>query len=157
MPDAARAEGRSAFNVATPRARVLVAEDDDDLREAVVAWLEVSGYTVTAVPTGAELLACMHDWLLGGAPAPCDAIVTDVRMPGLNGLNIVEGLLDCGWTGPLVVMSAFGDAVMRQRIGALPEVTFLAKPFNPDTLLEALAGVDPRVAHALRSKGREAG
>jgi len=122
------------------RVRVLVAEDDHDVRDGLCELLSIDGYEVQAVSDGAQLLDTLSSWILAPTPlrAPVDVIVTDVRMPGFNGLNIVEGLRANGWDQPVVVISAFGDDALRARIKQLPRVAFLPKPFEPEALEQAL-------------------
>ncbi len=95
------------------------------MRALVVDALTKDGHHVDEVKTGAELLI----WLSrtyrkienGGAIKP-DLIVSDVRMPVMNGLEIVRGLRDAHWDTPVILMTAFGDARTRTEaaeIGAL--------------------------------------
>ena len=68
--------------------RILVVDDDDDVRRlAVMALARVGGYEVTSVPSGAECLAALAD----GLP---DAIVLDVMMPGMDGPTTLHALQD---------------------------------------------------------------
>lgn len=87
------------------------------------------------VPDGAALLERVMRSLLAGAnETPPDVIVTDVRLPAVHGLGVVEGLRAEGCAVPVIVISAFGDADLRRRVEALPEVSFLPKPFEPEEL-----------------------
>lgn len=116
--------------------RVLVAEDDDDIRDTVRDLLEVEGYEVECVASGGDLLAYLSSWILDeptAKGAPADVIVTDVRMPGFNGLNIVEGLRANGFRQPIVVMTAFCDDAMRARVSGMGAATLLEKPFDPES------------------------
>jgi CheY-like chemotaxis protein len=119
--------------------RVLLAEDDGDVRAGLARLLRHDGYDVVEVCDGAQLLEVVAGWLTGESPACPDVIVTDVRMPGFSGLSVIEGLRAGGMRQPVIVMSAFGDAAMRERIESLSEVRFLAKPFDPAELESALA------------------
>jgi CheY-like chemotaxis protein len=122
------------------RRRVLLAEDDFDVRMGIARLLDMYGYEVRAVASGAELLDVLAGWILDGdAALPADCIVTDVRMPGFDGLHIVEGLREHGYQEPIVVISAFGDEVLKKRLKKLPDVRFLAKPFDPGRLTTVLA------------------
>lgn len=121
------------------RARVLLAEDDHDVLIGIAQLLERGGYEVRSVCDGGELLDAVTGCVLGGGDLPADALITDVRMPGINGLSVVEGLRAQGFVEPIVVMSAFGDAELRARVAQLPNVVFLAKPFDPHELEETLA------------------
>lgn len=119
--------------------RVLLAEDDGDVRAGLARLLRHDGYDVVEVSDGAQLLEVVAGWLTGESPSCPDVIVTDVRMPGFSGLSVIEGLRAGGMRQPVIVMSAFGDARMRERIERLSEVRFLAKPFDPAELESALA------------------
>jgi CheY-like chemotaxis protein len=128
----------SAPSNAHQNIRVLVAEDDPEIRCELARLLELNGYQVTAVSNGKALLDRLASWLLDeSANSPTDLLVTDVRMPGLSGLSIVEGLRANGWSQPIVVISAYSDDEMSHRLEQLSDVTFLAKPFEP-AALEAL-------------------
>jgi CheY-like chemotaxis protein len=120
--------------------RVLVADDDTDIRFGIARLLRLLGYKVRAVSSGAELLDVLASWILDEVDQPpTDIIVTDVRMPGFNGLSIVEGLRANGWTQPVIVISAFDDDELRSRIDKLSDVQFLAKPFDLPELERTIA------------------
>jgi CheY-like chemotaxis protein len=122
------------------RLRVLLADDDYEVRCALTRILELDGYEVVSVASGTELLDSIGTQMLGGRGfAPIDAIVTDVRMPGWNGLRILEGLRAGGFAKPVVVITAFGDGSMRSRVERLGRAVFLGKPFEPAELERALA------------------
>ncbi|HUH04654.1 MAG TPA: response regulator [Kofleriaceae bacterium] len=115
-----------------------MAEDDHDLRIALTQFLRSHGYRVDSVANGAALLDRLSEFLLSGGKAPADVIVTDVRMPGFSGLSIVEGLRMNGWSQPLVVISAFGDREMHQRVARLGRAAMIDKPFDGDELREKI-------------------
>jgi DNA-binding response OmpR family regulator len=124
--------------------RVLLAEDDYELRGALGALLETDGYEVHTVPHGAAMLDFLASWILCEQRAPpVDIIITDVRMPGFNGLSIVEGLRANGWEQPVIVISAFGDDVMRERVQNLGSTAFFDKPFDPLALERAILRLAP--------------
>jgi CheY-like chemotaxis protein len=121
------------------RTRVLLAEDDYELRLALAELLEFEGYQVRSVASGSALLDYMASWILSepGAAA-VDVIITDVRMPGFNGLNIAEGLRSNGWRHPIIVISAFGEPEMRERVARMGLAAFLDKPIDATTLERTL-------------------
>ncbi len=129
----------------TPKpVRVLIAEDDHDIRVGLRQLLECSGYVVDSVSTGADLLGYLSSWILSDSSRrepPADIIVTDVRMPGFNGLNIVEGLRANGFQQPVVVMTAFGDEAMRERVARMGRAALIDKPFDPAMLERLLASL----------------
>jgi CheY-like chemotaxis protein len=121
-------------------ARILLAEDDDEIRRALESLLSFDGYQVYAVENGGELMDYLSGWILGDTDdKPADVIITDIRMPGFNGLTILEGLRARGWKLPVIVISAFGDDEIRRRVQNLGDAVFLSKPFEPVDLERAVA------------------
>jgi two-component system, response regulator, stage 0 sporulation protein F len=117
-----------------PMGRVLVAEDDPEMRHLVVEALRKDGHEVTEAAAGERLIACVAE-LCGMASGvyPIDVVVTDVRMPGCNGLDLLEGLAGARIRARFVVMTAFGDAETHRRAEALGAVVF-DKPLAIDAL-----------------------
>lgn len=121
------------------RPRVLLAEDDDDLRQVLARTLERGGFEVCAVPNGSELLDRIALCMLGERWEPMpDVIVTDVRLPAFNGLSLMEGLRHEGFSVPVVVMTAFGDDSVRARVAHLGHASYLDKPFEWSALERAV-------------------
>jgi len=109
-----------------------VVEDDQPMRDSLVELLEDAGYTVRAYTRAEELLA-------RGAAIEPGCVVSDVRMPGTDGLTLLRRLRASGSALPLMLITGHGDismAVTAMKAGA---VDFLEKPFEADTLLAAVA------------------
>jgi len=142
---AAQPDGGSAR---VHRPRVLVAEDDREMRRLVVEALTADGCDVAEVCDGVELLAQVGSSVLfggfGSTREPPDLIVTDVRMPGLTGLTVVEGLRRAGVAVPVVVITAFGDDETHRVALEHGAVAVFDKPFDLDDLRTI-------VQHALRA------
>jgi DNA-binding NtrC family response regulator len=139
MPDRGSAADGEPSTPSAPetrtKLRVLFAEDDDDLRRSLGDALQSSGYEVVSVRDGHAALEHLGASLvLERRDAPMDILVTDLRMPGVTGLQLLEGLRARGWTLPIVVMSAFGDDDVRQRALASGATAFLNKPVDVDEL-----------------------
>ena len=118
-------------------ATVLVADDDEDLRALVVATLRADGYTVLEARDGVELL----DHLVRAVDVPSerpDVVVTDVRMPNLSGLGVLESLRRAHMALPVVVMTVFADESVRTMARRLGAVGLLKKPFDFDDLRTAV-------------------
>jgi DNA-binding response OmpR family regulator len=115
-------------------ARVLLAEDDFEMRRLVADCLRKEGYEVHEVADGAELLLRIEDsFFMRRVPVPIDLFVTDIRMPVYTGLEIVSGLREAGMHMPVVIMTAFGNPETRERAEALGAV-LLDKPFKMEAL-----------------------
>ncbi len=118
-------------------ARVFLAEDDDDLRALFVAALRRHGYEVHAAGDGSEMLGLFSSVALR-AVSPPDAIVMDVRMPGHDGTDLLLALRLAEWNVPIVLMTAFGDDRLRQRVSELGATVLLDKPLSTDVLVAAI-------------------
>ena len=111
-----------------PLARILVADDEADLRALLQRYLSDQGYAVRTVDGGAPL-----DKLL--ARERFDVLVLDVMMPGEDGLSICRRLRAQGETIPIVMLTARGDPLDRIIGLEMGADDYLPKPFNPRELL----------------------
>ncbi len=134
--------------------RLLLAEDDDELRWALTEVFEELGFEVRSLMRGDQLLERIAFSLLveddGRSP---DVIVTDVRLPSFNGLEVIEGMRRAGWKTPVLVVSAFGDAALRRRIASLGHAEFFAKPIDVDALVAAIERLVATYALVTPSRG----
>ncbi len=108
-----------------------VVEDDRPMRDSLVELLEDAGYTVRAYTRAAELLA-------RGAALEPGCVVSDVRMPGMDGLTLLRRLRASGSALPLIVITGHGDVSMAVTAMKAGAVDFLEKPFEADALLAAI-------------------
>jgi two-component system, NtrC family, response regulator AtoC len=112
-------------------ATVLVAEDEDTARTSLTALLEAEGFRVLAASDGLEALS------LTPHKEP-DAVLLDVRMPGLDGLSVLRQALAGGSNSTFLVMTAFGDsntAIEAMKLGAFD---YLSKPLAFEHVLTQL-------------------
>jgi len=120
--------------------RVVVADDDHDLRTELASALIEDGCVVTEARDGYELLAVLAEWATSGDKGgSLDAIVTDVMMPGFSGLDVLTALQRHLIRVPIVVVTAFGDARTCRAAESLGSVSVLKKPFTMGELRAALA------------------
>lgn len=106
-------------------------DDDDGVREALTVLLAESGFTVRSYKSGSEFIAS------GDIGRP-GCIVSDIRMPGLDGLELQAKLKANGSTAPIIFITGHGDvpmAVQALRAGALD---FIEKPFEEDHLMKSI-------------------
>lgn len=132
---------------AARRARtVLVAEDDEAMRDLLVETLVRRGYRVEAAVDGAALLGRLARSLHSPTEVPLpDLLITDVRMPGLGGLEVVAALRARDERLPVIVITAFGDSATHARARALGAAQVLEKPFELDVLCRAVHGLLARL------------
>ncbi len=126
---------------------IVLAEDDDELRPLVASSLRRRGFTVCCVDDGESLVAHVRRRAERGE-AP-DLIVTDVNMPGIDGIEAVGILRDWLPHLPVVVVTAYGDAAIRRRVNALDHAHILDKPFHMRHLHEKVDALLPRMGLAL--------
>lgn len=119
--------------------RVLLAEDDAAIRRALRWFLEFLGYRVREAEDGSQCLAVLSDSVILSREEPVpDVLITDIRMPGLNGLTLLENMRAGGWRIPTVVITGFGEPELRSRVEHLTHTRYLEKPFDPDALESAI-------------------
>ena len=131
-----------------PKPRVLVVDDDKAVRESLRRSLEFNGYAVSLASDGAEALATI-------AGRPPDALVIDVMMPRLDGIETTRALRTAGNDLPILVLTArdsVGDRVEGLDAGA---DDYLTKPFALEELLARLRALLRRV-HAPGPDGLDA-
>ena len=122
-------------------ATVFVVDDDRSVRRSVVRLLETVGLRVEGLPSAEAFLECE------GPDGP-GCVVLDVRMPGMNGLELQQRLAAGGRPIPIIFITGHGDVPMSVEAMKAGAVDFLPKPFDDDALL---AAVDRALA---RDRGR---
>jgi DNA-binding response OmpR family regulator len=125
------------------QARVLLAEDDHDMRVLLASALRRAGYAVEAVDDGSELLDQLSDALLARRQVLPDMIISDIRMPGWSGIDVLASLRQSDWSMPVILITAFGDAKIHARAEQLGAATLLDKPFDVDELLRVAGSILP--------------
>jgi FixJ family two-component response regulator len=118
---------------APPRsaATVFVVDDEDTVRKALARLIRSAGMTARTFPTAEAFLAENH-----AAPASC--LVLDVRLPGLNGLQLQEALNRKGYPISIIFITGHGDVPTSVRAMKAGAVDFLQKPFMGRDLLDAI-------------------
>ena len=114
------------------KARVLVVEDDESIRRILEFQLTEAGHAVTSLQDGES--AAQHV-----AASDVDCVLTDVRMPGISGIDLLRRIGAVQPETPVIVLTAFGDmetAVEALRAGAFD---YLTKPYNRDQMLATVA------------------
>jgi len=133
-----------------PRKRILVVDDDSHGLDSTRRILEFAGYEVVTASDGKQAL----DTIRSPEGSGLHAILTDVRMPQMTGLEFLKALTVLSLQIPVILMTAFGtvdDAVWAMKLGA---VDFLSKPFKKKQLLEAVSLALSR-SHGLSWTGPE--
>lgn len=125
----------------SPRPHLLVAEDDADLRHLIANALRNAGYTVIECVHGMDLVQRLEGVLKSGLSSGVLGVITDIRMPGVTGLSILEGLHGLHAGIPVFVITAFGSAKTHARARELGAVRTFDKPFDIVTLVDEVVRV----------------
>lgn len=121
-------------STAKNRPRILLAEDDKEMRSLLARALRRAGYEISECPDGIALL----DYLFHLLPAKnenIDLIISDIWMGGVTGLEVLEGLHDRDEFPPMILITAFGDQETHAKARRLGAVAMFDKPFDTDDLL----------------------
>lgn len=122
--------------------RVLLAEDDDEMRALLTLTLARAGCAVVALEDGFELADYVSlTRVCGGPLLPPDLILSDVRMPGSNGLEVLAQAQARGLSCPVVILSAFADDETREAARRLGVHAVLDKPVDLDVLRDTVRAV----------------
>jgi FixJ family two-component response regulator len=110
---------------------VAIVDDDDLMRKALQGLLKSAGLLAQAFPSAEEFLR-------SGQQHDTACLITDIRMPGMSGLELQAQLNADHCRIPTIFITAHGDAKMRMMAMRAGAVEFLAKPFDDEALLESV-------------------
>jgi len=119
------------------RGTILVADDSEDMRDLLRAWIARHNRDVTIITakTGYEVLAMVETLFASGPSAAGPVVViTDYRMPGVDGLSLLDALAASPYDVPCIVMTGFGDAAMHERFARHGALASFDKPVDLDRL-----------------------
>ena len=130
LPTTVRPSGESVA-VAGSRSRLLIVEDNDELARLLTAYLSASYEVLWAVDgyTGIKMAEEHRP----------DLLLTDYMMPGMDGLELIRHLRGAGSSLPIIMLTARTDALTRATARESGADVYLAKPFNREELLAAVA------------------
>lgn len=127
-------------------ARVLLAEDDFEMRRLLSLTLTRAGFDLVQVSSGDEALDRIADQLIEESDQ-FDIVVADVRMPGCTGLDLLACLRHFDWHTPVILITAFGTAETHEEARRLGAFAVFDKPFDLDDLENAVVSAAPRAIH----------
>lgn len=119
--------------------RILLAEDDEALRSLLTLSLTRAGYAVVALEDGFELADYVSlTQVCGGPLLPPDLILSDIRMPGRTGLEVLAHTQSVGLSCPVILLSSFADEETRDAARRLGVRAFLDKPVDLQVLRDTV-------------------
>jgi FixJ family two-component response regulator len=111
---------------------IAIVDDDDSFRHATMSFIRSLGYAVAE-------FASAEAFLKSDRLAEADCVISDVQMPGMNGVELQGKLIAQGYHLPFIFMTAFPEIRARTKALAAGAIGFLAKPFNDEMLISCLS------------------
>jgi two-component system, LuxR family, response regulator FixJ len=124
---------------------ISIVDDDPAVRDALWRLMDSAGLLATAFASAEEFLA-------SPSRDETTCLILDVRMPGMDGLELQQKLAASNWKVPIIFISAHAEAGARERALETGAVEFFEKPFNSAALLDAIDAA--RVARAPDARGK---
>jgi len=110
---------------------ISIIDDDQDVRDALCALIRTLGYV-------ALKFASAEEYLMSGLVRATSCLISDVRMPGMSGVDLQDRLLVDGYRIPIIFVTAVCNDVIRARALKAGALCFLTKPFDEKDLIECL-------------------
>jgi FixJ family two-component response regulator len=110
---------------------IAIVDDDDSFRRATMSFIRSLGYAVLQ-------FASAEAFLKSNQLRDADCLISDVQMPGVNGVELQGKLIDEGHRLPIIFVTAFPEMKSRARALAAGAICFLGKPFNDEVLITCL-------------------
>jgi len=125
--------------------KVYVIDDDEAMRDSLNFLLDSAGYEVTLFDSALKFLDALPGLEFG-------CVVSDVRMPGLDGIELLKRIKAGHCTFPIVIMTGHGDVPLAVEAMKLGAVDFLEKPFEDDRLIGMIEMAIQQAEPAARSE-----
>jgi two-component system response regulator FixJ len=117
---------------------IYVVDDDEAVRDSLSLLLEARGYTVRGFASAGEFLNAAANLRAG-------VLIADIRMPGMDGLELQQRLTERGLVFPLIVITGHGDVPLAVRAMKAGALDFIEKPFAADIILNSASAALDRL------------
>jgi FixJ family two-component response regulator len=114
---------------------IFIVDDDASVRKALKRLIKVAGFKAKAK---AKAFSSAHEFIDSGHSRSSGALVLDVRMPGMGGLELQQHLIESGSDMPVIFITAHEDIQARRKALNAGAIDFLKKPFEDQALLDAV-------------------
>jgi FixJ family two-component response regulator len=115
-------------------ARISIVDDDESVRSSIRNYFLAAGLEV-------ETFSSAENFLASSSRASTDCLVTDLHMPGIDGLELQRELRAEGQSYPIIMMTGYPSEQARATARELGAAAFMEKPIDPDDLLEQIESV----------------
>ncbi|WP_416349392.1 sigma-54-dependent transcriptional regulator [Pararhodobacter sp.] len=119
----------SVTQISRSPSRIVVVDDEQDMRASISQWLSLSGFTPETYASAEEALAVVGPDFPG-------IVVTDIRMPGMDGMAFLKRLMGMDASLPVILITGHGDVPMAVEAMRLGAFDFLEKPFDPERMTD---------------------
>ena len=126
------AEPMKQRDSSVPKSAIIVVDDDFAVRNSLKFSLEIEGLAVRSYATGAELLTAEIE--------PCDCLVVDQKLPGINGLDLIATLRQRNISAPAILITSYPSLSLRER-AEKAHIPIVEKPLLGNTLLDKIRAV----------------
>ncbi|MCC6008160.1 MAG: response regulator, partial [Rhodobacteraceae bacterium] len=109
--------------------RIAIVDDEQDMRQSISQWLELSGHQTESFASAEEALRAI-------GPNYPGIVISDIKMPGMDGMSFLKRLMGMDSTLPVIMITGHGDVAMAVAAMRMGAYDFLEKPFNPDRMTE---------------------
>jgi CheY-like chemotaxis protein len=114
--------------------RVLIAEDDDDMRFALCELVSRLSVEVASASTGGELILLLTD------DRPVDLLIADADLPWMNGLQVALAARNSGMTMPVIIVDTYYSKGIQSKVDQLGAADLFTMPSSPEDLLSLIRG-----------------
>ena len=119
--------------------KILIVDDDPGTLNALKVGLISLGHETVVAEDGGQALKIIE--MSKERAEPVKLMVTDLRMPGMNGLELIKSAKKVRPELPAILMTAYGNDDIRKEVMNMDRCSYLEKPFNPDNLLKSISEV----------------
>jgi two-component system response regulator (stage 0 sporulation protein F) len=123
--------------------RILIAEDDAEMRTLLALFLEKAGYDVLACSNGTDLVRYICTLFSPIGREEIALVISDIRMPGFSGLEVLRELHGYMGFPPIILITAFGDETIHAQAKRYGAKAIFDKPFDIDHLLARVREIVP--------------
>ena len=116
--------------------KILIVDDESGTRNALKTGLTSFGYQVLAAADAPEALKIIESSI--NTVEPVEIMVTDLRMPDMNGLELLRSARQVTPRLPIILITAYGNDHIRRKVKELDACEYVEKPFGPESLREMI-------------------